>query len=426
MTQTLDETAERAKRARTAVFVVFTLAGVAFAAVASRIPDIRDTFGVGPAQLGVILVALSIGSVCALPLAGSIASRIGQANAVRLGISLAGTGLAVVALCVHFVAPRPLLMVGMFFTGVGIGIWDVSMNIEGAAVEHALRISVMPHFHAAFSAGTVASAIVGALLSHIELSVAVHLLTVVALVVGLGVYATRAFLPVRAVRPARAGQAGAAEGGAAEAATAEAGAGEHGIPASGRAPQRVRSPWTEPRTLLIGVLVLCAAFTEGTANDWLAVALVDGYGLSNAAGVIGLAVFLVFMTAGRILGTRWLDRYGRVAVLRALFVVAGIGAALVIFGTPVLAFVGAALWGVGASLGFPVGMSAAADDQDRAPVRISVVASIGYLAFIAGPPLLGFLGEHVGVLKSLTVVGALALLALVVLPAAREPESLRS
>jgi len=132
------------------------------------------------------------------------------------------------------------------------------------------------------------------------------------------------------------------------------------------------------------------------------------------------------MTAGRILGTRWLDRYGRVAVLRALFVVAGIGAALVIFGTPVLAFVGAALWGVGASLGFPVGMSAAADDQDRAPVRISVVASIGYLAFIAGPPLLGFLGEHVGVLKSLTVVGALALLALVVLPAAREPESSRA
>src|SRR5690606_25594996 len=142
------------------------------------------------------------------------------------------------------------------------------------------------------------------------------------------------------------------------------------IPDPGPAPERTRARWTEPRTLLIGVLVLCAAFTEGTANDWLAVALVDGYGLSNAAGVIGLAVFLVFMTAGRILGTRWLDRYGRVAVLRALFVVAGIGAALVIFGTPVLAFVGAALWGVGASLGFPVGMSAAADDQDRAPVRI--------------------------------------------------------
>lgn len=396
----------RARTARTAVFVVFTLAGVGFAAVASRIPDIRDAFDVSPAQLGVILVALSVGSVCGLPLAGRIAARIGQANAVRLGITLAGLGLSTVAISVQLLAPRPLLMIGMFFAGAGIGIWDVSMNIEGAAVEHALRTSVMPHFHAAFSAGTVASALLGALLSHLELPVAVHLVGVVLVIIALGAYATRAFLPVRAV-PA--------------AATATAGVGSE----AGDAAQS-RSAWTEPRTLLIGVLVLCAAFTEGTANDWLAVALVDGYGLSNGAGVLGLAIFLVFMTAGRILGTRWLERYGRVAVLRVLFVVAGIGAALVVFGTPTLAFVGAALWGVGASLGFPVGMSAAADDEARAPLRISVVATIGYLAFIAGPPLLGFLGEHLGVLKSLTVVGALALLALIVLPAAREPEGARA
>ena len=196
------------------------------------------------------------------------------------------------------------------------------------------------------------------------------------------------------------------------------GDGDQRIPA----PERQRSAWTEPRTLLIGVLVLAAAFTEGTANDWLAVALVDGYGLSNAAGVFGLAVFLSFMTAGRIIGTRWLDAYGRVPVLRVLFVVAAVGAGLVIFGNAVLAFVGAALWGLGASLGFPVGMSAAADEEERAPMRISVVATIGYMAFIAGPPLLGFLGEHVGVLRALSVVGALALLALLVVPAVREPE----
>lgn len=417
---TSDETAGRAGRARTAVFVVFTLAGVGFAAVASRIPDIRDIFEVGPAQLGVILLSLSVGSVCGLPVAGPIAARIGQANAVRLGISLAGLGLTIVAIAVQLVAPQPLLMLGLFFSGAGIGIWDVSMNIEGAAVEHALRTSVMPHFHAAFSAGTVGSALVGALLSHLELPVAVHLIAVVALIVGLGSYATRAFLPVRAVR---AGQTAAGQSAAGQPAPS----GEHGIPEpGGPEPERTRSPWTEPRTLLIGVLVLCAAFTEGTANDWLAVALVDGYGLSNSAGVFGLAIFLICMTAGRILGTRWLDRYGRVAVLRVLFVVAALGAALVIFGTPTLAFVGAALWGVGASLGFPVGMSAAADDEARAPVRISVVATIGYLAFITGPPLLGFLGEHIGVLKSLTVVGALALLALIVLPAAREPEGARA
>jgi predicted MFS family arabinose efflux permease len=371
------------------------------------VPDIRDVFGVSPRELGVVLLALSLGAVVGLPVAGRIAARIGHARTVRLGIAMSGFGLLTVAAAVQVVAPRPLLMLGLFLAGSGVGIWDVAMNIEGAAVERLLGTSVMPHFHAAFSAGTVASALVGALLSSLETPVAIHLVVVVVALGSLGLWATRSFLPRRAVEVVE-----AADG---------AGAGEEGgaqrIP-----PPAQRSAWTEPRTLLIGVLVLAAAFTEGTANDWLAVALVDGYGLSNGAGVFGLAVFLSFMTAGRILGTRWLDRYGRVAVLRVLFVIAAVGAGLVVFGTPVLAFLGAALWGLGASLGFPVGMSAAADEEARAPARISVVATIGYLAFIAGPPLLGFLGEHVGVLRALTVVGALALLALLVLPAVREPE----
>lgn len=401
------ETAVRARSARTAVFVVFTLAGVGFAAVASRIPDIRDVFDVSPAQLGIILLSLSVGSVVGLPAAGPVAARLGQANTVRLGLIVATLGLSTVATAVQLVAPRPVLMLGLFLSGMGIGVWDVAMNIEGAAVERALAKTVMPHFHAAFSAGTVASALAGAGLSHLDIPVAAHLATVVVVILAAGLYATRTFLPRRVAE---------------RLAPEETGPGGQGAETTSRLTEKQRSPWTEPRTLLIGVLILCAAFTEGTANDWLAVALVDGYGLSNAAGVVGLAVFLSFMTAGRILGTRWLDRYGRIAVLRVLFVIAAVGAALVIFGGSTLAFVGAALWGLGASLGFPVGMSAAADDEEHAAMRISVVATIGYLAFIAGPPLLGFLGEHIGVLKSLTVVGALALLALVVLPAAREPE----
>jgi fucose permease len=183
----------------------------------------------------------------------------------------------------------------------------------------------------------------------------------------------------------------------------------------------IGAAWREPRTLLIGVVVLAAAFTEGTANDWVAVALSDGYGLERWVGVVGFAVFLTAMTAGRLLGTRVLDRRGRVPVLRVLFVSAVVGCLFVVFGGPVLAFVGAAIWGVGASLGFPVGMSAAADDPRRAAARMSVVSTIGYTAFLAGPPLLGFLGDHVGVLHSLLVVGAMAVVALVAIPAVREP-----
>ena len=106
-------------------------------------------------------------------------------------------------------------------------------------------------------------------------------------------------------------------------------------------------------------------------------------------------------------------------VLRVLFGSAIAGCLLVVFGSAWVAFVGAAIWGIGASLGFPVGMSAAADDPARAHARLSVVSTIGYTAFLAGPPLLGFLGDHFGILRSLTVVGAVSLLALLVIPAAR-------
>ena len=157
---------------------------------------------------------------------------------------------------------------------------------------------------------------------------------------------------------------------------------------------RHRSAWLEPRTLLIGVVVFAAAFTEGTANDWLAVAFVEGHELPAWAGVLAFATFLTFMTLGRIAGTGLLDRFGRVPVLRVSFALAAVGAALVILGNPWVAFVGTAVWGVGAALGFPVGLSASADDAERAAARMSVVATIGYVAFIAGPPVLGLLGDQ--------------------------------
>ena len=95
-----------------------------------------------------------------------------------------------------------------------------------------------------------------------------------------------------------------------------------------------------------------------------------------------------------------LDRFGRVPVLQAhRRRSASIGLTLFIFGTePWMLIVGTVLWGVGCSLGFPVGMSAAADVTDRrlAAARVSAVAIIGYCAFLAGPPLLGFIGEHFG------------------------------
>lgn len=386
------------ERAKLATFAFFGLAGVAFASWASRIADAKNDLGLGAGELGATLFAMSVGSVLALPLTGRAVERFGVVRTIRAGMIVAALGAVVVGLGVDTFASRPAVMGGLFLLGVGVGGWDVAMNLEATDVERHLGRAIMPHFHAAFSGGTVLTALLGAGLSWSNVPILAHLSVVAVLVTVAGLWALRSCLPHEAT---------AAGATAAHKATTG---------------EKSASAWREPRTLLIGLVVLVAAFTEGTANDWLAVAFHEGHQLPTWAGVLAFATFLTCMTVGRIVGTSLLDEHGRVPVLRVCFTLAIIGSAMVIFGNAWLAFVGAAIWGVGASLGFPVGMSAAADDQARAAARMSVIATIGYAAFLAGPPLLGFLGDHWGVLKSLTVVGAGAILALLIVPVTREPQ----
>lgn len=391
--------------ARNAVYAVFTINGIAFASWASRIPDAKAVLGLTPGQLGMVLLFASAGSIIGLPVAGHIVKRIGAARTCAIAMVVLGAGLALVGLGVDIAHNRWVVAAGLFVLGLGMGTCDVAMNLEGANVERLLERSIMPRFHAAFSGGTVLAALFGAGMAALKVPVWLHLVTVAAILVLASGMSTRSFLP-RSL-----------EGEPQDAAS----------PApSTRAPSTpARSAWTEPRTILIGLVTLVAAFTEGTANDWVSVAFVEGYDLPAWAGVLAFATFLGFMTIGRILGTGLLDRYGRVPTLRVMLAVALLGSLMVVFGGPALAYVGAALWGLGVSLGFPVGMSAAADDPDRAHARVSVIATIGYVAFIAGPPLVGFLGDHHGVLRALLAVGALIVLAYAALPAVREPGTTR-
>ncbi|MBN9105093.1 MAG: MFS transporter [Propionibacteriaceae bacterium] len=357
----------------------------------SRVPDVKALLDLTAGQLGIMLLAVSVGSMLGLPTAGRVANRLGAATTVRLGASVALVGLFLAGLAVQAHVSMYLVMPGLFLMGLGGGTWDVAQNFEGTNIERALGRAIMPWFHAAFSGATVVAALIGAAMTALHVPVVAHLAVVSVLSLVAVFWGTAQFLPAFG----------------------------DGEDAAARPAVKARSAWLEPRTLLVGLVVLAAAFAEGTANDWMAVAFVEGHGYPNAVGVVALAVFLSFMTAGRILGTKLLDRYGRVPVLRILFGAAVIGCLLVVFGGPTLAFVGTAIWGLGASLGFPVGMSAAADDPARAPMRLSVVTTIGYGAFLAGPPLLGFLGDHFGVLHALLVVGAISLIALAVVPAAK-------
>ncbi|HYN95006.1 MAG TPA: MFS transporter [Pilimelia sp.] len=377
--------------ARNAVAVVFGLNGFAIATWFSRIPAARDALDLTAGRLGLLLLALSAGSVLALPTSGAVTQRIGARRAVAGGTLFLCAGLAVAGVGVGVWPSVWAVGAGLFALGWGAGTCEVAMNVEAAAVERQLGRTVMPRFHAAWSVGTVAGAALGAGAVRAGLPATVHLATAAALTCAGTLLAVRAFLPPAA-------------------------------PAGGATPtgSRVLDAWREPRTLLVGLLVLVMAFTEGTANDWLAVAFIDGHGFGEAAGAAVFGVFVAAMTIGRTAGTVALDRWGRVPVLLATMVLAAAGAATAVLADAVpLALAGVALWGLGTSLGFPVGMSAAADDERRAPARVSVVAVIGYSAFLAGPPLVGLLGDRVGTLRALLVVPLLVLPALALVPAAR-------
>ena len=182
-----------------------------------------------------------------------------------------------------------------------------------------------------------------------------------------------------------------------------------------------RAVWREPRTYLLGLLVLGFAYAEGSAVDWMPLGLVDGRGYDNATGALMLTVFMLAMTTGRLLGGPLVDRFGRVPLLLGSALLAIIGLTVVIVvADPVLIVVGVVLWGLGSALGFPLGMSAAADDPATANARVSAVAIVGYFAFLVGPVLIGFVGEQVGVLPALTIVLGLLIMAGIVSPAARQ------
>ncbi len=375
--------------ARNAVALVFFLNGLLFASWISRIPGARSALALNNGQLGLLLLAIAAGSLLSMPTTGAAIERLGTVRVVRLagGSSLVGVGLVSAALEAQLVW---LAAVGLFLYGVGTGVWDVGMNVEGAAVERHLRRNVMPRFHAAFSLGTVAGSAVGAAAVGLDVPTLWHLPPLAVAAVAMLLWSTRAFLPDEPEE-------------------------QHGVRPS------AWSAWREPRTLLIGLMVLALALTEGTANDWLALALVDGYDVEHWVGVAGFAVFVTAMTIGRMVGPVLLDRFGRVSVLWATMVAAGGGVLLIVFGQHPLPVVsGIVLWGLGASLGFPVGMSAAGDDPRRAAARVSVVSTIGYAAFLAGPPLLGFVADSVGTLQALLVVALVLVPSALVVPSARE------
>ena len=364
----------RLDRARVAVGCTFATNGLAYAGWLARAPAVRDGLDLSAVGFGLLLLCLSAAAISAIPLAGPLVQRVGPARAVQIGSTSMVLGLAGLATGT-LIGSVPVAGFGLVLVGMGNSTWDVAMNVEAADVERRLGRTIMPRFHAGFSLGTVLGAGFSAAAAATGLPIWVQLYLTAALVAAVTTPTVRRFLP------------------------------HHPLPAGEKPPMSVRRAWREPRTMLIGLIMLGFGFTEGAANDWIAITMVDGYHADDTVGAIAFGSFVTAMTVGRLFGGNAIERWGRVATLRVTAASAAVGLLLVVLGLGVpFALLGALLWGIGSSLGFPIGMSAAADDPARAAIRVSVAGSIGYGAFLAGPPLIGFLAEHFGVLRAILCV----------------------
>nr|WP_281392143.1 MFS transporter [Brachybacterium halotolerans] len=369
---------------------MFFLPGISISSWVTRTPAIRDLLGASTAQMGLVLFGLSVGSMLGILTSGPAVMRLGARWVVLVASALLVLAMPTVALGA---ATQQALVVtlGLALFGAGTGGGEVAMNIEGAAVERESGRTFLPTLHGCFSLGTVVGARAGILANAVHLPVVPHLLVIGVIGVALLAWSIR-------LLPAATGQVTAEE----------------------RATRGHRTGppvWKDGRLLLIGAIVLAMALAEGTANDWLPLVMVDGHGFDAALGSAVYAVFAASMTAGRFAGGPIIDRLGRAPVLAASAACATAGLVLVsLVDNQIVAGAAVILWGLGASLGFPVALSAAGDSGPQPAQRVVLASIVGYMAFLVGPPVLGFVGDHVGLRGALLLPAAVVAVAIFLAP----------
>jgi MFS family permease len=372
------------RRARVAVAVVFGLSGLVFGSWASRIPAVRDRLSISDGELGLVLGAMSVGAIAAMPLAGVLSARLGSRTTTRAALALT----AVVAAVITAAPSLPALVALGVLMGIAFGSTDVAMNAHGVAVEHRYGRPILSSFHAAFSAGGLAGGALGAACARAGVDVRVQAAAVGVAVGVVGVTWSRRFLPASADRTARTD------------------------PVFVRPPRRL---WA------LGLLAFACLLIEGASGDWSAVYLRDDLGASAAAGALAFTAFSVTMTLGRVFGDRIVERFGTLAAVRGGGVVAVAGFALALLAaTPVAGVAGFACLGAGMSSIVPIVFRAGANVPGLAAgPGLASVSTVGYAGFLVGPPAIGGLAELTSLPSALWVLVLLGAVIVALAPTTR-------
>jgi predicted MFS family arabinose efflux permease len=356
------------------VTAVFFLNGLVFSSWYSRLPDIQDRLDLGTGALGLALLGAPLGLLVAQPLTGALAATVGPRRLVAAAPLWLAAGVAP-ALAVD----APTLALATLAVGAANGVLDVSMNVEGLAVERAGHKRIFNSLHAAFSFGALTGAAIGGLAAAAELDPLPHLAIVVACGAAAAALASRGLPPADAQPP----------------------------------PPGPRFARPSRRLAALGAVVFCVLLAEGAVFDWSGIFIRRETDAPVGLAPAGLAAFNLAMGFGRLSADRLAEELGSARLGRAgaLIGALGLGTALMV-GTPAGAIAGFAVMGIGLAAVFPLALRAAGYDPATAGPAVAAVSSVGYAGLLTGPPAIGMLAEVLGLGGALACVcGLLAVAA---------------
>ena len=363
--------------ARVGVAILFFLNGMSFATWATRIPAVQARLALTPGELGLALFGTAAGALVAMNLSGYLAARFGSRSV---------TTIAALSLCLMLpllaLAPTlPALVTTLVLFGASNGSMDVAMNTQGVAVERQYGRPILNSFHACYSFGGLVGALVGGFVASHGIAPLPHFLGIALLCTILTLSAARSLLPTHTDA------------------------------------QRTGVAFARPTRaiLALGLVAFCVVLGEGAIADWSAIYLNGTLRTGAGLAAAGYAAFSVVMAVGRGVGDPLTARLGPRTMVRLGGLVAALGLtlALVVNWIPI-ALLGFGLVGAGFSVVFPLTLSAAGrTSKQAAGSAIAAVATCGYVGFLIGPPVIGFVADVLSLRTALGFVVVLSLCAAV-------------
>jgi MFS family permease len=392
-------------RLRAVLTAFFALDGFIFAGWVVRIPAIKHQTGASAGTLGLALLGVSAGAVITMMLTGRLCRRYGNHQvtvvcAVLLSLSVSLPPLTHSALTLGLV----LLVFGAAYGGI-----NVAFNSAAVDLVRTMRRPIMPSFHAAFSLGGMVGAGLGGLVAGV-LTPTQHLfgLTVTGLLVTALI--GRPLLRLQPPAPPQDTQTRSPTGSPTNSPTGTASDSPPNFPKNSpqaQPPPRRLDARTRGLVVTFGLIALCTAFGEGALADWSALHLQQDLDATAGAAAIGYSCFALAMTAGRLTGTRLLERLGRTRTLVSGGTTAAAGMLLgALAPTLWAAVLGFVITGLGLANLFPVAVERAG--TLAGPDGVAIASTLGYGGMLLGPPAIGFMADWYSLPAALTSVAVLA------------------